>query len=826
MFQIRQEHSHILKLIQGKILSKSHVLVTARPGFLCSHVKCFDSILLNIGYSAHQQIEFAKKFIEDIVGEDASEMYGDFIQKLDNDELMKDLCRNPLHLSILCMLQIEYGKDVPKSRTALYQQMHSFIMRRASSKVGIPHEEFVKKCSPLYKIAYNGLIQGRHRVTHEEVLQHIDVETVEHACFVMKEVVVSHFNQTVCYSFIHKSFQEYFTAVYIASKDRNEQAQLLRQIQQQSSFHTVTAFLYGLLLAEKQSLKNILDVVSDEIYLPKNPEVTMGVQFILENHNSHLILRCFSELSQAADLSGVLSDDLEIGHVCFSLLWCTESCVDGLITYLRALDSACKCNNRHCPRAIKITMQMQCLDQRTGLYQKLIQAVCSSQHVSDLHVHHVVTASQLALLFAKLKEVPGKNLHTLELCFMNVADTVLSEEEIKPFSLVLFHLKTLKLHECSSSGLLTQLLSSIVQCNLLECLEITQSAFDEMTCRQLCTTLEKMSKLTAFHFKGNSVHDNEPEFYMDMLDIVCTRQDLTQLSLSHLPTTRMKERRESIVPFKTHDSTVHVFPSLSSSLQSSHLTKLCICNTYLGERILEILHDAIHNNQQLGHLQLRDNHITAFRTLDNVLSSLSTLPNFEMLSLRGTELDEANYEKVVDLISNSTSLGYLCIPAWMGSLDHLAAGLCKNHSLEVLEVRNLQFSSHAKVQVFAEAVSQHQHLRQLHMGCNGAVPLDMHELVKACTTSQSLHKLMFVNFGLYSEHVNCIGQMLESNRNITSIDLRGNSFTSDDLTILNGYLTRRPKLKFLNVSQSLAKNWDPIVDQLKENVVMLKAEWF
>ena len=363
----------ILKLIQGKILSKSHVLVTARPVFMSSHVKSFDSVLLNIGFSASQKTEFATKFIEDIVEKDASKKYADVMQKLQDDKLMKDLCRNPLHLSILCMLQIEYGKDVPKSRTALYQQMHSFIMRRASSKVGTLHKEFAEKCSPLYEMAYNHLIKGSHRVAQEEMLQHMDVETVEHACFVKKEVVVSHFNLTEFYQFTHKSFQEYFAAKFIASKDQNEQAQLLRQIQQWNSFCSVVIFLCGLLLAEKQSLKDILNFISKHIPLIHS-NITAEFSVIGVDH---LILHCFSELSEVADLRGALSGDLDFHHVYINP-WCTESCVDGLITYLQALDSTCKCNNRHCPKVIKIHyIEIVSAEE---IYQKLIPAVRSCSH--------------------------------------------------------------------------------------------------------------------------------------------------------------------------------------------------------------------------------------------------------------------------------------------------------------------------------------------------------------------------------------------------------------------------------------------------------------
>ena len=837
--EVKQPNEQIIKLLQGKLLSRCHLLITSRPSFMSSHVKSFDSVLLNIGYSADQQVEFVKKFIGDLAEEKPSE---EFILKIRNDELVKDLCRNPLHLSILCMLQCDHGAEVPSSNTQLYQQMKEFIMKRTSSKIGLTHEEFIEKCKPLYKIAMVGLNEGRYQVGYNEIEQHIDVDTVQQLCFFSKEVQISRcFNQMTYYSFTHKSFMEYYAAEYAFSKPRAERIDLLHQIQNRSSFHMVLQFLCGLLKNDSEALSDVFELIDEEVYLPRKSEVTMGVRFILDNHSSHVGLRCLAEIENeevcarlVRELRGASNND-SVGHVCFSLLWCRDGCIDGLVKLCKALDASLTntTNLDHEKSGIKVTVQMQCISSRPGMYRRLLHGLCSSKHGGYLHIHHIMSARELAQVFHMLNEkgINRQNLHTLELHFLGLADTTLYQEQMKAFPLAFFSLKCLMIHECFSADLLTQLLSLIMPCNSLESLSISQCTLNGSTCKQLCSALQQLAKLTRFCFIGNSIQDEEElKFYEELLDVLNERAALTELVVSHLPSKRRFDQRlgRQISIRVDGDSSVHMFPALTRCLEiQKKLTKLSLCDTYLGSDVLSVLQAAIDANTQLQVLELHNNHVTDHDALDAVLNTLGTLPNFISLNLRGSELNESNFQVLVSLIRGSGSLRRLCLPAWMGSLEYLAEGLKDNTSLQLLELRNLQFGRKSGVSTFAEAVAAHKSLEQLRLGCNLAPPQDIQSLLRACTVSNSLLKLMLINFGLDQRHVHCIGEMLEKNQRIKSLDLRGNQFKEEDLADLSEYLGRRSaKLKFLNLAESRLVNWHPVVDKLRQRVVMLKAEWF
>ena len=171
--EMMEQHADLNKLLSGKILSHISVLVTSRPGFALNMLKYFDSIFVIVGYGEQQRLEFIDKFLAAMDDPRALPRFEAFKQRLAADDVLGQLCRNPLHICILCMLvedstQKAGSTALPQTKTELYEEMEEFIIRRSADSLCKDYDELKTVCSPLDKIAYNGLLQGKNSVAESE----------------------------------------------------------------------------------------------------------------------------------------------------------------------------------------------------------------------------------------------------------------------------------------------------------------------------------------------------------------------------------------------------------------------------------------------------------------------------------------------------------------------------------------------------------------------------------------------------------------------------------------------------------------------------------
>ena len=99
------------------------LLLTSRPGYAVNLMKYFDSVFINIGYDIKRRLEFIDKFAAEMACEESESYFQSFKARIEADGVLSELCRNPLNLSILCMLVGETNLDLPKTRTALYEEV-------------------------------------------------------------------------------------------------------------------------------------------------------------------------------------------------------------------------------------------------------------------------------------------------------------------------------------------------------------------------------------------------------------------------------------------------------------------------------------------------------------------------------------------------------------------------------------------------------------------------------------------------------------------------------------------------------------------------------
>ena len=241
----------LLPLIQGKVLSDIYLLLTARPEMGAKVRRYCDSLLQIVGYSEGDAISYIEQYFRNHSDPSLAKKLKDELAV--NDEL-KELTSSPMNTALLCLLCEETNGMFPTKQTKLYECLVSCAIRRYFANRGVdlgdddPSERCREQLNQLGQIAFEALLKNRLYFSKEEMRS----ENFLQLCFVTREPSRSKIKPSECYAFTHKTFQEYFAALYLANQvltDSKESKALLLNLSPKDNWQ-VWKFLF-LLVAKK-----------------------------------------------------------------------------------------------------------------------------------------------------------------------------------------------------------------------------------------------------------------------------------------------------------------------------------------------------------------------------------------------------------------------------------------------------------------------------------------------------------------------------------------------------------------------------------------------
>lgn len=182
-------------------------------------------------FTAHQKLEFAKKWYEDHPKNQAAFLKG--WNSPDSDRF-RDLARTPLLLALLC-LAFDETLQFPTRRVELYQEAFNALLRRWDSSRGISRDSLYKHLSHirreqlLSRLAARMFFKGVFLIPQFTLVNHIrehllefpqdvraeawDPEVIVQSIAEQHGLLVERLAGT--YAFSHLTFQEYLTAKHI-----------------------------------------------------------------------------------------------------------------------------------------------------------------------------------------------------------------------------------------------------------------------------------------------------------------------------------------------------------------------------------------------------------------------------------------------------------------------------------------------------------------------------------------------------------------------------------------------------------------------------------
>ena len=232
--ELRQDlFQGFLPLIQGRVFFNIYVVLTTRHEVGMKVRRYCDTILEIVGYTHDDADSYIKKYFSN---HEESNLAEKMIKKLQSDKQLRELTVNPLNTSLLCLVCEETGGMFPSKRTKMYDALVECALRRYFAKKGVPVDEdnpmesFADQLNQLGKMAFDALLKNQLYFSADEM----KCQTTDflQLCFLSREPSASKIRPTPCYAFTHKTFQEYFAALYLAHQvltgDQGAQALLAR----------------------------------------------------------------------------------------------------------------------------------------------------------------------------------------------------------------------------------------------------------------------------------------------------------------------------------------------------------------------------------------------------------------------------------------------------------------------------------------------------------------------------------------------------------------------------------------------------------------------
>ena len=224
---------HVDELLHRRIFPFCYVLATSRQerGIVVRKNFVFDIHLEIKGYTESDAIEYVRRHFKTIGQSPKGEK---LIEEMQQNTFLNALQNNPLNLLLLCVVYEDYEGKLPTSRTELYQVIVQCLLRRYCAKRNWPAPEddsvlektFEKEILALGELAWICLLSDRYGFFETELdefeRKYPGLKARELDLLYMEESL-KRLNPQHEYCFLHKTFQEYVAAAYIAEKLVNEQ---------------------------------------------------------------------------------------------------------------------------------------------------------------------------------------------------------------------------------------------------------------------------------------------------------------------------------------------------------------------------------------------------------------------------------------------------------------------------------------------------------------------------------------------------------------------------------------------------------------------------
>ena len=233
----------LVKLFRRKVFSRCFILATSREekGIDVRQRYDFDKLLQIKGFTSADATDYIRKHFKSVDPQNLSK--GErLIEAVQTNTHLSVLRSNPLNLLLLCVVFEDFEGELPSNRTKLYQIIFRCLLRRYCSRNGLNvhrnadealENQFKESLLVLGELAWNCLREDRRSFSEEELdkLEHSRTHVRRFPAIKLGLVFMeassrpSQEPRHQCH-FLHKTFQEFLAAFYLANQMLTEQLSL------------------------------------------------------------------------------------------------------------------------------------------------------------------------------------------------------------------------------------------------------------------------------------------------------------------------------------------------------------------------------------------------------------------------------------------------------------------------------------------------------------------------------------------------------------------------------------------------------------------------
>ena len=274
------------EIIQGRVLPNCRVVATARHEAGVKVRKYCDTLLEIEGFTEEDVNSFIRKFFRD-----KSKLAEQLIAHLRVDYRLYAILTNPLNTALLCLVYEDLNGVFPESRTKLYMEIVECVLRRYRTKQQLPEngEDLVdlyeSQLKHLGSIALKGLLEDNLDFDEKELGKH-KASDLPGFGFLSVQPGGSKLRPTRRYSFLHKTFQEFFAAFYLSCQLIQKEItpnSIAADRKYRDELKEVLLFTFGMLAARcEETAVNLLKSIATGLNLTEERSLSFIRQFIIE----------------------------------------------------------------------------------------------------------------------------------------------------------------------------------------------------------------------------------------------------------------------------------------------------------------------------------------------------------------------------------------------------------------------------------------------------------------------------------------------------------------------------------------------------------------
>ena len=268
--------------IRGRVLPNCRVVATARHEAGVKVRKYCDTLLEVEGFTREDVETFIRNYFK--AQQNLAEQ---LIKHLSGDYKLYEILTNPLNTALLCLVYEDLKGVFPESRTKLYMEIVECVLRRYRTKQQLPEngEDLVdlyeSQLKHLGSIALKGLLEDNLDFDEKELGKH-KASDLPGFGFLSVQPGGSKLRPTRRYSFLHKTFQEFFAAFYLSCqliKKEISTNSIAADRKYRHELKEVLLFTFGMLAARcEETVVNLLKSIATQL----NQEEEEDVDVILE----------------------------------------------------------------------------------------------------------------------------------------------------------------------------------------------------------------------------------------------------------------------------------------------------------------------------------------------------------------------------------------------------------------------------------------------------------------------------------------------------------------------------------------------------------------